>query len=117
VYQLIFSDFSPPSLTEIFPALAGEGTALGQALSQFLAIILTLTFAVVGGLVTGVLMLVVGKMERMEGGDFYNDDWNIDEMEAKEELPEDLKIMMDDWKTIKSNGQPAVVSEKSALLA
>ena len=50
-------------------------------------------------------MLMVGKMERMEGEDFYNDDWNIDEMEAKEELPEDLKIMMEDWKNHKSNGQ------------
>merc|ERR1712128_65754 len=105
------------SLTEIFPALGGEGTALGQALSQFLAIILTLTFAVVGGLVTGVLMLMVGKMERMEGEDFYNDDWNIDEMEAKEEISGDLKVMMDDWKTLKSNGHTAAVSEKSALLA
>ena len=50
-------------------------------------------------------MLMVGKMERMEGEDFYNDDWNIDEMEAKEDLPEDLKIMMEDWKNNKSNGQ------------
>ena len=49
-------------------------------------------------------MLMVGKMERMEGEDFYNDDWNIDEMEAKEEISGDLKVMMDDWKTIKSNG-------------
>ena len=55
MYMLILSNFSPPSLTEIFPALAGEGTALGQALSQFLAIILTLAFAVVGGLVTGMV--------------------------------------------------------------
>ena len=43
------------SMVEIFPALGGEGTALGQALSQFLAIILTLAFAVVGGLVTGMV--------------------------------------------------------------
>merc|ERR1711892_1292292 len=105
------------SLVEIFPALAGEGTALGQALSQFLAIILTLAFAVVGGLVTGLLMLILGKMERMEGDDFYNDDWNIDEMEAKKEIPEDLKVMMEDWKNSKSNGQSVVVSEKSALMA
>ena len=50
-------------------------------------------------------MLIVGKMERMEGDDFYNDDWNIDEMEAKEKIPEDLKVMMEDWKNSKSNGQ------------
>ena len=43
------------SLTEIFPALKAEvgGTAGGQAISQFLAIIVTLAFAIVGGLVTG----------------------------------------------------------------
>merc|ERR1719427_28112 len=104
------------SLTEIFPALAAGGTATGQALSQFLAIVITLAFALVGGLVTGLIMHVVGKMERMEGEDFYNDDWNIDEMEAKEELPEELKGLMEDWKNIKFNGNPVAVSEKSALL-
>jgi len=107
-------DKDEKSLTEIFPALKLEvevgvevgGTAGGQALSQFLAIIVTLAFAIVGGLVTGLIMLVVGKMERMEGEDFYNDDWNIDEMEAKEELPEELKGLMEDWKNIKFNGNP-----------
>ena len=55
---VILSYFPHFSLVEIFPALGGEGTALGQALSQFLAIILTLTFAVVGGLVTGMFPLL-----------------------------------------------------------
>ena len=36
-------------------------------------------------------MLLVGKMEKMEPEDLYNDDWNIDEMEAKEEVSEELK--------------------------
>ena len=49
----IYSDFILFSLTEIFPALAEGGTAAGQALSQLLAIIVTLAFAIVGGLVTG----------------------------------------------------------------
>ena len=44
-----------PSLPEIFPALASGGTALGQAGSQVLAIIITLGMAVTGGLITGQL--------------------------------------------------------------
>ena len=48
----IYSHFILFSLTEIFPALAEGGTAAGQALSQLLAIIVTLAFAIVGGLVT-----------------------------------------------------------------
>jgi hypothetical protein len=51
----IYSGFILFSLTEIFPALAEGGTAAGQALSQLLAIIVTLAFAIVGGLVTGQL--------------------------------------------------------------
>ena len=49
-------------------------------------------------------MLMVGKMERMEGEDFYNDDWNIDEMEAKKGFPEDMKGLMEDWNNSKQNG-------------
>ena len=52
-FTQIYSDFTHFSLTEIFPALAEGGTAAGQALSQLLAIIVTLAFAIVGGLVTG----------------------------------------------------------------
>merc|ERR1712055_460426 len=44
------------SLHEIFPALEKDGTPAGQALSQFLAILVTLGFAVVGGVVTGLIM-------------------------------------------------------------
>merc|ERR1739838_192175 len=112
-------DKDQKSLTEIFPALKDDvgGTAGGQAISQFLAIIVTLAFAIVGGLVTGLIMHVVGKMERMEGEDFYNDDWNIDEMEAKEEIAEELKGLVEDWKNNKFCVNPGVVSEKSALLS
>merc|ERR550519_3334550 len=109
------------SLTEIFPALAEEGaTAPLQALAQLLAIIVTMAFAVAGGLVTGLILHAVGKIERMEGEDFYNDDWNIDGMEDKEDIPEELKCLMDDVKNIKFNGHVSGVqnglSEKSALL-
>jgi len=109
------------SLTEIFPALAEEGaTAPLQALAQLLAIIVTMAFAVVGGLVTGLILHAVGKIERMEGEDFYNDDWNIDGMEDKEDIPEELKCLMEDVKNIKFNGHVSGVqnglTEKSALL-
>ena len=56
-------------------------------------------------------MLMVGKMERMEGEDFYNDDWNIDEIEAKEEVSEDLRVLMEDWKHIKMNGHSVSVTQ------
>ena len=54
-------------------------------------------------------MLMVGKMERMEREDFYNDDWNIDEIEAKEEVSEDLRVLMEDWENIKMNGHSVSV--------
>ena len=43
-------------------------------------------------------MKVVGKMEKMNQDDFYNDDWNIDEMEEKKELPEELRGLLDSIK-------------------
>ena len=54
-------------------------------------------------------MRIVGKMERMEGEDFYNDDWNIDGMEEKEEMSDELKDLVDDWKNTKFNGQPVSI--------
>merc|ERR1712106_96326 len=80
-------------LYEVFPALMEGSTASGQALSQGLAMLVTLAFAIVGGLLTGMVMKGVGKMEGMDQEDFYNDDWNVDEMEEKEELPEELKSL------------------------
>ena len=53
VYDKFSGDMEDKSLTEIFPALGEGGTASGQAISQLLAIIVTLAFAVGGGLVTG----------------------------------------------------------------
>ena len=60
-------------------------------------------------------MLVVGKMERMEGEDFYNDDWNIDEMEAKEEIADELKGLVEDWKNMKFGGNPVSSSVLNLL--
>ena len=49
-------------------------------------------------LLTGFVMKGVGKMEKMDQDDFYNDDWNINEMEEKEELPEELRGLLDSIK-------------------
>jgi len=102
------------SLVEIFPALAVGGTPASQALSQFLAILITIGISIVGGLVTGLVMLALGKLERMAGTDFYNDDWNINDMESKE----DMFVGQNDESC---NGQLSVdqvsVKETSALLS
>ena len=37
-------------------------------------------------------------MEKMDQDDFYNDDWNIDEMEEKKELLEELRGLLDSIK-------------------
>ena len=41
-------------------------------------------------------------MEKMDQDDFYNDDWNIDEIKEKEEIPEELRGLLD---SIKVNAQ------------
>merc|ERR1719402_2065503 len=88
------------SLHEIFPALASGGTHGGQALSQFLAILVTLGFAIVGGVVTGVIMHQVGKLDPLAAGELFNDERNIDGMIDKEEgLPEELVALMEDMKS------------------
>ena len=46
-------------------------------------------------------MHFVGLMDGMEGEDFYADDWNIDGMEGKEEMAEELKCLVKDWKNMK----------------
>merc|ERR1719347_461763 len=77
-YDMYSADIDDKSLSEIFPAMATGATAGSQAVSQLLAILLTLAMAVTGGLLTGAVMLLVGRMEKMGPNDFYNDDWNID---------------------------------------
>ena len=70
-YDQFSENTSDKSLTEIFPASENGGKPAGQALSQFLALLVTAGFAIVGGLVTGLLLHVVNKMEGMEREDFY----------------------------------------------
>ena len=42
----------------------------------------------------------------MGPNDFYNDDWNIADMEEKEEIPKDIEALIEDWKNAKLVGQP-----------
>lgn len=105
------------SLTEIFPELGKDGSAAGQALSQFLAILVTLGFAVVGGLITGLVMHQVGKLDPLSPEHLYNDDRNIDEMEGKEEgLPEELTALMEDMRSAKRAANTENGAEMTALL-
>jgi len=90
------------SLYEIFPQLdpIKGGTAAGQALSQFLAILVTLGFAVVGGVITGLIMHQVDKLDPLAAPELFNDERNIDNMMDKEEgLPEELVALMEDMKS------------------
>ena len=41
------------------------------------------------------VMLLVGRMEKMGPEDLYNDDWNIDGMESKIETPEDMRTLLE----------------------
>jgi len=104
------------SLVEIFPELDNGGTAAGQALSQFLAIICTLAFAVVGGIVTGLIMHLVGKLDPLSTEHLFNDDRNVDELEAREEgMPEELCALLEERRR-PANGMESG-REKMALLS
>merc|ERR1711962_1756838 len=101
------------SLVEIFPSMKdGEINAGTQALRQFLAVVVTLAFAIVGGIVTGLVMYQVDKLDTEH---LYNDDRNIDEMEGKETVPEELKAFMEDMKNTKLITNP-VGEERLSLL-
>jgi len=104
------------SLVEIFPSMKdGEINAGTQALRQFLAVVVTLAFAIVGGIVTGLVMYQVDKLDKLETEHLYNDDRNIDEMEGKETVPEELKAFMEDMKNTKLITNP-VGEERLSLL-
>jgi len=92
-YDKYSAGMADKSLSEIFPAMGD--TATSQAVRQLLAILCTMAMAVTGGLVTGMVMLLVGRMEKMGPEDLYNDDWNIDEMESKIETPEDMRTLLE----------------------
>jgi ammonium transporter Rh len=87
------------SLAEIFPGLAeGEEGGICQGGRQALAILCTLAMALLGGTVTGAVLCLIGKLERMEGKDYFDDEWNIAHIEKE---PEDLNLMIEDWKNNK----------------
>merc|ERR1712048_200139 len=94
-----FSGDDQSSMSELFLAK----TAGQQAVNQLLAILVTLAFAVVGGLITGLLMHTVGKLTNLNEEDMFNDNTNIEAMAAKCEVPEEVRCLLDDLKT-KSNG-------------
>merc|ERR1711962_1792805 len=105
------------SLVEIFPSMKdGEINAGTQALRQFLAVVVTLAFAIVGGIVTGLVMYQVDKLDRLDTEHLYNDDRNIDEMEGKETVPEELKAFMEDMKNTKLITNPLQVGEERLSL-
>jgi len=80
-----FSTDNDKSMDELFSLKPNE-----QATAQILAILVTLAFAVVGGLVTGFIMHFVGKLSRLEEDDYYNDDFNIDDIDEKFAIPEEI---------------------------
>jgi len=105
------------SLHEIFPALEKDGTPAGQALSQFLAILVTLGFAVVGGVVTGLIMHQVDKLDPLAAAELFNDERNIDGMMDKEEgLPEELVALMEDMKSSQKKANMENGKESLSLL-
>merc|ERR1719232_1297272 len=81
VYDKFSSGDDSKSMDELFPSPPNQ-----QATNQILAIIVTLAFAVVGGLVTG----FIGKLTRLEEDDYYNDDTNIDDIDEKFAVPEEI---------------------------
>ena len=78
------------SMKELFPFSPNR-----QATNQILAVIVTLAFAVVGGLVTGFIMHFVGKSSNIDDEDLYDDNFNIDDMEEKHEVPEEIVCLIE----------------------
>jgi len=103
------------SLVEIFPELEKEGTAAGQALSQALALLVTLGFALVGGIVTGLIMHQVDKLDPLSSEHFFNDARNIDLEDGEEIAPEEMKALIEDLKNSRMTANGAN-GETSALL-
>lgn len=91
-------------MDELFPFSPNR-----QATNQILAVVVTLAFAVVGGLVTGFIMHFVGKSSKIEDEDLYDDNFNIDDMEEKHEVPEEIVCLIEKYS--------AAESETSKLLS
>ena len=93
-------------MDELFPDPPNK-----QATNQLLAIIVTLAFALVGGLITGTIqrrcnkyfslilqgfvMHIVGKFGKLEEEDFYDDNVNIDEVDEKCAPPEEVLCLLE----------------------
>jgi len=92
------------SMDELFPFPPNQ-----QAVNQLLAIIVTLAFAVLGGIITGFVMHFAGKSSSMELDDFYNDECNIDDMEEKMVVPDEILSLLenkdDETSILIRNGQ------------
>ena len=73
-----------------------------QAINQLLAILVTLLFACVGGLVTGLLMRVVGRLSSVTDDEMFSDTANIEDLADKFEVPEEVLGLLEDFRT-KSN--------------
>merc|ERR1719209_387924 len=82
------------SMNELFPAAPSQ-----QAVSQTLAVLVTLLFACVGGLVTGLPMRGAGKLASLTEEDMFSDITNIQDVDQKCEVPEELLGLMEDFKT------------------
>lgn len=72
---------------------------------------LTLAFAVVGGLITGFIMHCVGKTSVIDDEELYDDEYNIDDMEEKHAIPEEILCLIENQ--VASNG----AHESSKLLS
>jgi len=70
--------FGNQSVTEVFPALATGRTNMDQARFQLLAVIVTLAMAIVGGLITGLILKLVGKFDTIDDDDLFNDERNVE---------------------------------------
>ena len=79
-------------MDELFPFAPNR-----QATNQILAVVVTLAFAVVGGLVTGFIMHCIGKASNVDDEDLYDDNYNIDDMEEKHEVPEEIVCLIEKY--------------------
>merc|ERR1719348_1667824 len=86
------------SLMEIFPAMEKGISAGSQAVNQFLAMLCTLAFAVFGGLITGLIMHLVGKLDPVADDHLYNDKKNIANLDDESETLVELEAFMGDTK-------------------
>jgi len=117
--------FGHESIHEIFPEMApiekgGSGrTSTSQASMQFAALLVTIVFAVVGGAVTGFILLLVGKLEgKIEADDLFDDKRNMDiEEESLEEQLESVKVEVEKIRMENGKLDPDHHQSRKPLLA